>query len=102
MELMSGGSLSNLIQRRKKGLAAGDAVSPFSIEIARSIMLQVARAMVFLHSREIIHRDLKAANILVRVLDEGTGACDVKVAHFGLATLKSATTVHRTKAGTGR
>jgi serine/threonine protein kinase len=55
-----------------------------------------------LHSRQIIHRDLKSANILVRVLDERSGACDVKIADFGLATLKTTTLVHRTRAGTGR
>eukprot|EP00243_Klebsormidium_subtile_P003289 TRINITY_DN16641_c0_g1_i1.p1 TRINITY_DN16641_c0_g1~~TRINITY_DN16641_c0_g1_i1.p1 ORF type:complete len:556 (+),score=117.73 TRINITY_DN16641_c0_g1_i1:123-1790(+) len=102
MELMSGGSLSSLIKRRKRSHAGGVAGSPFSNEVALSIMLQIARAMVFLHSRQIIHRDLKAANILVRILDERSGACDVKVADFGLATLKTATTVHRTRAGTGR
>ncbi|GAQ89216.1 ATMRK serine/threonine protein kinase-like [Klebsormidium nitens] len=102
MELMSGGSLSSLIKRRMSGQAAGVAESLFPVEVARSMMLQIARAMVFLHSRQIIHRDLKAANILVRVLDERSGACDVKVADFGLATLKTATTVHKTRAGTGR
>ncbi|GAQ92580.1 hypothetical protein KFL_010600040, partial [Klebsormidium nitens] len=102
MELMRGGSLLRLIRDRFRSLGGQHREMPFPIEVAQSIMLQIARAMVFLHSRDIIHRDLKAANILVTVVDEASGACTVKVADFGLATIKTATSLHRTKAGTCR
>jgi hypothetical protein len=102
MELMRGGSLLSLIRDRFRSLGGAPREMPFPIEVAQSIMLQIARAMVFLHSRDIIHRDLKAANILVTAVDEASGACTVKVADFGLATIKTATSLHRTKAGTCR
>eukprot|EP01114_Cavostelium_apophysatum_P014716 TRINITY_DN3881_c0_g1_i2.p1 TRINITY_DN3881_c0_g1~~TRINITY_DN3881_c0_g1_i2.p1 ORF type:complete len:805 (-),score=155.89 TRINITY_DN3881_c0_g1_i2:83-2497(-) len=54
---------------------------PKKLEIA----LGICRGMVYLHSKGVIHRDLKSANILIESLAEGK----VKVCDFGLAKIMS-------------
>jgi serine/threonine protein kinase len=59
MEKMDG-DISKLMDQRK----AQDIVPPFSLLESVDIMLQVAKAMRFLHSKGVAHRDLKCQNIL--------------------------------------
>ncbi|MCO5592484.1 hypothetical protein L7F22_046487 [Adiantum nelumboides] len=65
---------------------------PFSLRVSVDIMLQIARGMEYLHSQRVIHRDLRASNILVddssakELSDEGL--VRVKLCDFGMAKAK--------------
>jgi hypothetical protein len=65
------------VQAQKRG------GQPFELHVAIDIMLQVAKAMQYLHRNKIVHRDLKTSNILVD--DSTQGYVLVKLADFGLA-----------------
>ncbi|KAM9408289.1 serine/threonine-protein kinase 33 [Pholidichthys leucotaenia] len=75
-ELCKGGDLKQLLQQRKF----------FTEDETRNIISSLADAVVYLHKRDIVHRDLKLENILVKnSLDEDSGKIDIKVADFGLS-----------------
>jgi serine/threonine protein kinase len=77
---------------------------PFQLHVAIDIMLQVAKAMYYLHNKKlkkIVHSDLKTSNILVQPLaDSSEGYVHVKLADFGMSkpssplTFKRATSVY--------
>ncbi|XP_019101900.1 PREDICTED: serine/threonine-protein kinase STY46-like [Camelina sativa] len=71
-ELMEGGSLHKFILNSRS--------SPPNLKKALSFALDISRAMEFLHSNGIIHRDLNPRNVLVTSDMEM-----VKLADFGLA-----------------
>ncbi|GLI63196.1 hypothetical protein VaNZ11_006095 [Volvox africanus] len=68
-EYMSGGSVYDYIRRE----------GPLKLSAILKLAADVARGMDYLHQRKIIHRDLKAANLL---MDENA---IVKIADFGVA-----------------
>ncbi|KAG0580630.1 hypothetical protein KC19_4G188300 [Ceratodon purpureus] len=72
-ELMAGGSVRDVLESRRSGLDFGTAIK---------VLRDAARGMDFLHKRGVIHRDLKAANLLIDEYDV------VKVCDFGVARLK--------------
>ncbi|KAI9024169.1 hypothetical protein DFJ74DRAFT_73921 [Hyaloraphidium curvatum] len=86
-ELASGGDLDRLLRE----LRASGRPDCFPISGFKDCLLQVARGMRYLHSNDILHCDLKPANILV---DHGV----YKVADFGLSTLRDL--AGRSSAGT--
>ncbi|GBG63339.1 hypothetical protein CBR_g37697 [Chara braunii] len=69
MEYMAGGSVSDLVK-------TGPPLDEFSIA---SILKELLQALEYLHGEGKIHRDIKAANILL------TANGDVKVADFGVS-----------------
>ncbi|CAK9856758.1 unnamed protein product [Sphagnum jensenii] len=86
MELMEK-SLDDVIQ----DLSCKGTCVPFTYEEAIDVMLQVAKAMCYLHNEQIDHRDLKPKNVLVSSSNlerSSVGKCTyVKVADFGLSKI---------------
>lgn len=96
MELMQE-DLWRLMKRRKK-----DAIGPpFILSEAIDLMLQVAKAMEYLHSLNIMHRDLKSANILVSFPpisnQQKCPYTHLKIADFGNAKAKQMSSNFTTK-----
>ncbi|XP_073393347.1 light-sensor Protein kinase-like isoform X1 [Physcomitrium patens] len=88
MELMDG----DLCGLMRKIMAEDESRScPFSMLEAVDLMLQVGRGMEYLHEMRIVHRDLKAMNILVKQVKGKDGRSWyiwAKVADFGLSKTK--------------
>eukprot|EP00955_Chlamydomonas_euryale_P053535 355524-Chlamydomonas_euryale.AAC.37 len=74
MELASSGDLKNCIRRQREDLRV-----PFPEEMVWNVTLQVARGLSALHAKNVIHRDVKPANIFL---------CDhkfIKIGDLGVA-----------------
>ncbi|KAJ2770494.1 hypothetical protein IWQ57_002639, partial [Coemansia nantahalensis] len=83
MEYCEGGDLWRHLRSRAPPARGGHAdagLAPLHEDEARTVMAQIAAAVVYLHANGVMHRDLKLANILL------TRAMDVRVGDFGLAT----------------
>jgi serine/threonine-protein kinase len=74
MDYLEGKSLRRLLDEQR----------PFPTPQALAIAIQIAEALVYLHSQGVVHRDLKPENIVV------TGDGVVKILDFGIALDKSA------------
>ena len=74
MEFIDGCELKALL---KAGL-------PLPIDVALNIIAQAAEGLAFAHSRDIIHRDVKPANIMLLENEEGMVA---KITDFGIARM---------------
>lgn len=74
MELCRGGDLSKFIKHHQR----------LDERVARSFLRQLSDGLMFLYDRNIMHRDLKSANIL---LSEFSEFAVVKLADFGMAKL---------------
>mmetsp|Transcript_40536 Transcript_40536/g.94846 ORF Transcript_40536/g.94846 Transcript_40536/m.94846 type:complete len:600 (+) Transcript_40536:190-1989(+) len=74
MELASGGTLADLVKE-----------PPVDPEKAVLLLLQLAKALTYIHDQGVLHRDIKANNVLL----DASGA--VKLADFGLSTLGNGT-----------
>lgn len=68
MEFMSGGSLRDLMK-----------ACPLKEDEVSAVLREVLSGLVFLHLANVVHRDIKAANILMN------GSGKVKIADFGVA-----------------
>ena len=86
MEYINGGSLTDCLKkyRAKKGRA-------FPEEIVQYLMRQIVDALKYIHSKKIIHRDLKLDNIMVNFDTENDKAnlnmmrSKIKIIDFGFA-----------------
>jgi hypothetical protein len=73
-------------------------VPPLSMTAAVDLMLQVARGLKYLHSKSIVHRDVKSSNILVKALtgvpelEYKEGYLSAKLADFGTSKTKESST----------
>ncbi|KAI3499293.1 hypothetical protein L1887_35088 [Cichorium endivia] len=86
-EFMSGGSVYDYLHKQK---------CTFKLPTLIKISIDISKGMNYLHQNNIIHRDLKAANLL---MDEHEV---VKVADFGVARVKTQTGVMTAETGTYR
>jgi len=77
MEFVEGETLDELIKRR----------GPLPVALAVDIVDQVAAALEAAYKEQIVHRDIKPGNILLRFSDDG--GVIVKVIDFGLAKATS-------------
>ena len=87
MDYINGGSLSNYLNEYK--LKNG---TPFPQKIIQYFLKQIVQGLVYLHSKKIIHRDLKLDNILlnypsnIKKEDRDYSQSQVKIIDFGLST----------------
>lgn len=86
-EFMCGGSVYDYLHKQK---------GAFKLPSLLKVAVDVSKGMNYLHQNNIIHRDLKAANLL---MDENDV---VKVADFGVARVKAQTGVMTAETGTYR
>jgi serine/threonine protein kinase len=86
-EYMSGGSVYDYLHKQK-----GVLKMPMLLRVA----IDISKGMDYLHQNKIIHRDLKAANLL---MDENEV---VKVADFGVARVQSQSGIMTAETGTYR
>ncbi|KAH8975640.1 hypothetical protein BDL97_01G169000 [Sphagnum fallax] len=74
------------------------AAVPLSTPAVVDLMLQIARGLRYLHSKSIVHRDVKSKNILVKPLidvpelEYKEGYLTVKLADFGTSRIKKSIT----------
>ena len=100
MEYCNGGSLNQCLNRYKELYHR-----PFTEEIVQYIMKQVLSAVKFIHSQNIIHRDLKLDNILVNFLNQADYdsvnmlKTRVKLIDFGFASSKDENEMYSTAIG---
>jgi serine/threonine protein kinase len=98
MELMHEDLSNFLSECADKNEFRGSADVPLSILAAVNLMLQVARGLKYLHSRRVVHRDVKSLNVLVKSLSEAPkveyseGYLNAKLADFGLSKTKNSST----------
>ncbi|KAK9805014.1 hypothetical protein WJX73_001566 [Symbiochloris irregularis] len=91
MEFVRGGSLRNCLQQIK---AKGSCPATLKCAIA----LKAARGLEYLHTRHVVHFDVKAENLLADLHDHEYPV--IKIADMGLSKRSAATTVSGNMRGT--
>ncbi len=76
MEFVGGGSLYSHIYITKSPLETQDMIK---------LMIDISRGLQYLHSINILHRDLKSKNVL---LSSSPPNCQAKLCDFGLARIR--------------
>jgi serine/threonine protein kinase len=89
LELMSM-DLRRYLDEKKENAGEGP---PLPLLVAMNILVQIAEAMNYLHENGVMHRDLKANNVLINVVEGPDGqlsssSVQVKLTDFGQSKLK--------------
>jgi len=84
MELMEGGELYDEIIKRNL----------FSEKEASLILKQIVEALAYLHSQNVVHRDLKLENLLLKEKPTANQALHVKITDFGLSKVYQGCQMH--------
>ena len=91
MDYINGGSLSEFLSKYK--LKHGH---PFPQKMIQHFIKQIVQGLIYIHSKGIIHRDIKLENILIKFPFDNTSIDEnnytlskVKIIDFGLATQSS-------------
>lgn len=87
IEFMPGGSVYDFLHKQK---------GVFKLPALLKVAIEVSKGMTYLHQNNIIHRDLKAANLL---MDENEA---VKIADFGIARVQHQSGIMTAETGTYR
>ncbi|RNA10236.1 serine threonine- kinase 33-like [Brachionus plicatilis] len=75
-ELCEAGELAKWLKKQK----------PIKEDHARIIMRQIVEAISYLHKNDIVHRDLKLENILIKEFDADSENFLIKITDFGLSS----------------
>eukprot|EP00571_Detonula_confervacea_P011372 CAMPEP_0172302948 /NCGR_PEP_ID=MMETSP1058-20130122/4584_1 /TAXON_ID=83371 /ORGANISM="Detonula confervacea, Strain CCMP 353" /LENGTH=457 /DNA_ID=CAMNT_0013013619 /DNA_START=165 /DNA_END=1541 /DNA_ORIENTATION=- len=90
MELMSGGELFDYVVQK----------GTLTEEEASRIVRKVTSALVYMHSRNVIHRDMKPENLLLAHKPRSSHDIEVKIIDFGLSKILSDSPVASSFLGT--
>ena len=86
MELMEGGELFDYVVQK----------GTLTEEEAAAIVRRVTGALVYMHSKNIVHRDMKPENLLLRrVPRSSSDSVEVKIIDFGLSKVGGSLSLHR-------
>ncbi len=88
MEYIQGESLDGRIRR----------LGPMSQFDAYDVFEQICGAIAYAHDRQILHRDLKPGNVLLR--ESHDGKLEVKIIDFGIAKILNSSDLYLTVSGT--
>lgn len=78
MEMMSGGELFDYVVQK----------GTLTEEEASRIVRMVTSALVYMHSRNVIHRDMKPENLLLAHKPRSSHDIEVKIIDFGLSKVR--------------
>lgn len=78
MELMSGGELFDYVVQK----------GTLTEEEASRIVRKVTSALLYMHSKNVIHRDMKPENLLLAHVPRSSHDIEVKIIDFGLSKVR--------------
>ena len=91
MEYCNGGSLKNILENYKNTYK-----NPFPPKLIQIFAKQIVEGLAYIHSKGIIHRDLKLDNILLHFKNNNFydyKNAEIKIIDFGLSSLGIATSI---------
>ena len=80
MEFIENGNLADYLKSTNPNNNNNNTM--LSWKMRKQFTFQIGQGMLYLHSKDVLHRDLKSLNILL------TKHFEIKVSDFGLASLK--------------